>query len=296
MNDQTLKLMYDYAHAVAINIAVIKKGNGSRWSDYRNFDYNKLRHRVIEDGLLFYRSDQPEDKCWIKLTNLSPKKLENSKQHKPILSGTKIADVYKNEISNNSKDIPLQSSYTYKSTNTTTVNEDYGLDIATTISNTFTAGNDNTAVKNETTFTTQVSASYHKGVGHSEDNSREITNSVTIPPMTKVIIEAETKKSNYKQKQEFWSSLTFKIEFYSHHDFLAKYDSIEDLIQAVNGKGPVDADGDVGQLNKEWSNEPIPFYAKRWLDMNKDATVHYETEVKFDKAVTGTASIKEEKL
>ena len=295
-NKDLLKLLYDYAHAIAINAALIKKGRGNRFSDYANFNFDKLRHRNLTDGYMFYLSDQPESKHWIKFRNISPVKLIKTINHDPVLTNTKVTDVYKNEINNNSDNIPLESSYTYKATDITTVNEDFGLGIATTISNTFTAGNDNTAVKNETTFTTQVTANYHKGVGHTVDNSRSITNTITVPPMTKVIIEAETKSSKYKQKQEYFSGIEFEIEIYTHRDFLAKWDSFDEFKKSANGEGPINAPGDAGEINKDWSNEKSPFYARHWLNNFDNASVHYDAEVKFDKAVTGSASIREEKL
>ena len=295
-NKELLKLLYDYAHAIAINAAVIKKGRGNRFSKYANFNYDKLRHRNLTNGYKFYLSDQPEDKHWIKLTNISPVKLIKSINHEPQLTNSKVTDVYENTISNNSASIDLESSYTYKATDTTTVDEDYGLAIAATISNTFTAGNDNTAVKNETTFSTTVNTSYHKGVGHTVDNSRTITNKITVPPMSKVVVSAETKSSNYKQKQEYFSGIEFEVEIYSHRDFLAKWDSFEEFRQSANGDGPVDASGDAGEINKDWSDNKSPFYARRWLDNFGNASVHYTAEVTFDKAVTGEASITEVKL
>lgn len=99
----------------------------------------------------------------------------------------------------------------------------------------FTAGGDAAGFAVETD--TQITASWEREVGSSEEASREITHKILIPPHSKKVISFVNKKSRAEQHISLEGKVDFDIEVHAYWWFTLKLNSISQFIELFEGKG-----------------------------------------------------------
>ena len=211
------------------------------------------------------------------------------KVYPPQIIGEEMKNANSISITNQS-DCEIERTYTVSESTTKSVNVDVGVEVGLEVRQQFTY--EGLGVEGETEITASVNASWNRSEGTEDAMSTEASNTITVPPWTKVDIARTESVSKYKQDIVYTAPVDFGILLYSGHHFKVEFDSLGQFLEFTDGITKIH--------NHQWDfnwlrQHPISKYSK-FKSISEYPVVRIEKQLTVDQATTGGISVTQTKL
>ena len=187
---------------------------------------------VRSNHLVFWGTDRH---C-IELKDIRPKGTADLTVDEPVFLDEKIADLNSVEVINSSP-CELTREYTFTEESSMETSIDIGVEIGLELRQQVGYGSEIAQINGETEVTASVNTSFSLQNSWSKSECREVTNSITVPPNTKVTLTSRRSVSKFKQRIRANCDLDFTILFHSPGNWVEQVDDIEEMNQIFAGFG-----------------------------------------------------------
>jgi len=254
--------------------------------DWDGFDRDQRFERVeIVDSntVVYHYKTRNRKETWIKFDNIRPSRIESIVLGEERLMETESRDNSSFVVTNGGS-ANMTQLYEFDVTESTNYSESVGTKVTAGLSQKISYGAG--PIKGETDFSLSVERDYSKTTGGSQDIKRMTRSEVTVPAGKKVIVTNKRDRMKYQRTDTFTAGIEYSIRIFDKRDFEYYWDSNETLNRVLMGNG-----NDNESMGSDYRGRPMSQQDADWRC--NFATVSYECENSFDKAVSGNIAIQE---
>ena len=291
MDKELRNLLHARARAIMTSMKHYKGGT-HRWQGYTGESLDSIED---DKGILFFRKKDyfganDYKRMYIAFQNIN---VRNSKTapifDAPIQEGSAQETSSFYNVLTNDSGAELERSFTFSTSETITEMNEIQAGVEASINYKLSIGGDASPVKHELDIGLKVTTAYTKQKSTEKGTSAETSTSVTVPPHSQVSLSAIRRLSKFKQKIKFSGLPEHTIEIYSENDYRFKWNSMENFINVVSGKGKVGWTlNKAFRKNRIWWNGGLKEIMEAYRRELNFETVHF-----FEKSITGNVLVKD---